>query len=107
MRYYVNMDRLKEDGEELIHYAQNNIGTKYNEMERLLDDFEWEGEARNIFDDNYKKMIKKIEKLENIVFKLGTFMVTCSEHYNESEQEIIRKWQEDLLKYKEVEENIN
>ena len=100
MRYYVDMDKLRYDGEDLIHQAQNNIGTKYNELLSLLNNFIWEGDARNIFDDNYKKMVSKVLDIEDVVVKLGAFMVTCSENYNETEEQLIRKWQDNIIKYK-------
>ena len=95
MKYYVDMDKLKYDGEDLIHHAQNNIGPKYDEMMN----FEWEGDARNVFDNNYKKMIKKIKDIEDVIVKLGAFMVTCSEQYGETDQQLMVKWQENIEKY--------
>lgn len=100
MKYYVDMEKLKYDGEDLIHQAQKNIGTKYDELLSLLKEFEWEGEARNIFDENYKKMIIKIKEIEDVIVKLGAFMVTCSEHYDETEDKIIIRWQENIEKYR-------
>ena len=99
MKYYVDMDKLKFDGEDLIHRAQNDIGPKYNEMMSLLNNFEWEGDARNVFDENYKKMINKIKDIEDVIVKLGAFMVTCSEHYGETEDQLLVKWQENIDKY--------
>ena len=99
MRYYVDIDRLKDDGEELIHYAQNNIGTKYDELLALLNNFMWEGKARDTFDRKYKKMIGKVKNIEETIVKLGIFMVTCSENYNETEDVIIAKWQEKVDEY--------
>lgn len=100
MNIYVDMDKLKSDGEELIHCAQNNIGPKYNEMISLLNEFVWEGDARDIFDENYKEMVNSIPELEDTIVKLGAFMVTCAENYGETEEQIIVKWQENIEKYK-------
>jgi uncharacterized protein YukE len=99
MKYYVDMDKLKYDGEDLIHHAQNNIGPKYDEMMSLLKNFEWEGDARNVFDENYKKMIKKIKDIEEVIVKLGAFMVTCSEQYDKTDQQLMVRWQENIDKY--------
>ena len=105
MRYYVNMEKLKYDGESLIHHAQNNIGTKHDELLSLLNNFEWEGDARDIFDDQYKKMIIKIKVIEDIIVKLGAFMVTCSENYNDTEEQLIIKWQDNITKYMNKNDN--
>ena len=99
MKYYVDMDKLKYDGEDLIHCAQNDIGPKYDEMMSLLNNFEWEGDGRNGFDDNYKKMISKIKKIEDTIVKLGAFMVTCSEQYDETDKQLMVRWQENIDKY--------
>ena len=99
MRYFVDIDKLRDDGEDLINYAQNNIGTKYDELLALLNNFEWEGQTRNLFDVKYKKLIGKVKTIEETIVKLGIFMVTCSENYNETENVIIAKWQEKIDEY--------
>lgn len=99
MRYFVDIDKLRDDGEDLINYAQNNIGTKYDELLALLNNFEWEGQTRNLFDVKYKKLIGKVKTIEKTIVKLGIFMVTCSENYNETENVIIAKWQEKIDEY--------
>lgn len=101
MRYYVSVDNLKTDGEELIYQAKNKIGTKYNELLLLLNNLKWEGKARNIFDENYKELINEVKNIEDIVIKLGAFIVTCSENYNKTEEQLIEKWKENILKYKD------
>ena len=103
MKYYVDMDKLKEDGEELIYYSKENLGTKYDELLSYLNELEWEGYSRDLFDDNYKMMIKKIKDIKDIIVKLGAFMVTCSENYNETEDKLISKWQENIQKYQNEE----
>lgn len=99
MRYFVDIDKLRDDGEDLINYAQNNIGTKYDELLTLLNNFEWEGKTRDLFDVKYKKLIGKVKTIEKTIVKLGIFMVTCSENYNETENVIIAKWQEKIDEY--------
>lgn len=95
MRYYIDMDNLKDSGNELINFSQNNIHSKYEEMLSLLNDFEWEGEAREQFDLKYKSLLNVIKDLESAVYKLGFFVGRCSDNYLESDRKISREWDVD------------
>lgn len=104
MKYYVDMVSLNEDGEELIQFAQNNIRPLYDKMLSFLNDCIWEGDAKDAFEVKYKEKLDKILKINEIVIKLGAFMVTCSKHYGESNDKIMKNWQDYLEELKK--ENI-
>ena len=99
MEYYVDLDKLKNIGEDLIHHAKSNIRPKYDELLALLDEFVWEGDACNVYKKNYTRMIKRVLNMEFAIVKLGAFLVTCSENYGETEKQIITKWQENVNLY--------
>lgn len=109
MRYYVRMDKLKEAGENLSKYANDTVKGKINELQTIINKVQWEGPAHELYLEVYKKKIKELLKIGDLIEVYGKFMVFASENYTKTNKDLIKSWQQFLeeQKQKEMEEQAN
>lgn len=82
-RYYVKMEELKSEGEEIQEFAKNVVEAKVQELIALLDKLEWEGPTYEMFIKLYTDKINKIKYLAKMIEIYGKFMVLVSDGFTE------------------------
>ncbi len=93
MKYYVRMDKLKEEGESIRKFAREKIDYKVDHLSKLRRDIGWISPASEDFDYIYKEMVDKLFDLGTVMEKLGSFLEYSSEHYGETNEQVISDWQ--------------
>ncbi len=92
MRYYVRMDKLKEESAELKKFGKEKIDNKVDHLLKIRNELEWNSPAGKEFNNMYQEMINKLYDLSKIIEKLATFMEYCSTHYEEANDKVIADW---------------
>ena len=82
-RYYVKMEELKTEGEEIQEYAKNIVDSKVQELIDLSDKLEWEGPTYEMFIKLYNDKVNRIKYLAKMIEIYGKFMVLASEGFTE------------------------
>ena len=94
MRYFVRMDRLKEEGMNLKQFADDSVYQKIEHLKKIKNDMEWNSPAGEAFYEVYDGMINNLYDIGLVLEKLGAFMEFCSEHYGDANKEVMGEWQE-------------
>ena len=96
-KYYVKMEELKTEGEEIQKYAKDVVDTKMQELIALADKLEWEGPTHEMFMELFNEKIKKIRYVAKMIEVYGKFMVYASEGFTD----VNKKFAEDMQKIME------
>jgi len=94
MRYFVRMDRLKEEGANLRTFADESVYQKVDHLKKIKTEMEWNSPAGEAFYDVYDSLINNLYDIGLVIEKLGSFMEYCSEHYTDANKEVIGEWVE-------------
>lgn len=96
-KYYVKMEELKTEGEEIQKYAKDVVDSKIQELIALADKLEWEGPTHEMFIELFNDKIKKIRYVAKMIEVYGKFMVYASEGFTD----VNKKFSEDMQKIME------
>lgn len=96
-KYYVKMEELKTEGEEIQKYAKDVVDMKMQELIALADKLEWEGPTHEMFMELFNEKIKKIRYVAKMIEVYGKFMVYASEGFTD----VNKKFAEDMQKIME------
>lgn len=103
-RYYVKMEDLKTEGEEIQEFAKNVVEAKVQELVALGDKLEWEGPTYEMFIKLYTDKINRVKYLAKMIEIYGKFMVLASEGFTEVNDKFAKEMQiimDDLKREKE------
>ncbi len=92
-KYYIKMEELKTEGEEIQEYAKNVIDAKVLELVGLADKLVWEGPTYEMFIKLFSEKIKKIRHIAKMIEIYGKFMVMASEGYTEVNDKFAKEMQ--------------
>ncbi len=92
MKYYIKVDKLKEEGADFKKFAKEEIDTRVDSLMRLKGNSGWVSPAGEEFDQMYQDMVNKLYDLGGVMEKLGSFMELCSEHYGDVNEKVINDW---------------
>ena len=92
-KYYVMMEELKAEGEEIQAFAKNVVDAKIQELVKLSETFEWEGPTHEMFINLYNEKLDKIKYLAKMIEVYGKFMVLASEGFTEVNDKFAKEMQ--------------
>lgn len=108
-KYYVKMDELKAEGEEIQEYAKNVVDAKIQELIVLSNKLEWEGPTHEMFMELFNDKINRIKYLAKMIEIYGKFMVIASEGFTEVNDKFAKEMQvimDELKREKEKLKNL-
>jgi len=92
-KYYIRMEELKTDGEEIQDYAKNVVDANIQELINLVDKFEWEGPTYEMFITLYTDKIQRIKYLAKMIEMYGKFMVAAADEFTEVNNKFVEEMQ--------------
>ncbi len=90
----VYLTEVAETSKELVDYSKKNIKEKLDELEKLTNNFVWEGPVKESYIRVYKKKIKELNKLNDNMCKIAEFLLTVKEGYSGANEQINNAYEE-------------
>lgn len=93
-KYFVNIDKLEEEGTNMVSYADETIAVNVQELIDLASKLEWDGPTYEMFSQLYIEKMNKIKRLAGMVKAYGEFMKLASKSYSGANDDVRTKFQE-------------
>ena len=98
----VYLDELEEEGTKLVNYSKNDINEKINELAKATSNFVWNGPGYQAYITEYNSKIKMIQKINNNLTKIASYLIDAKEEYSDTNNQINSKYEELLDEYEEL-----
>lgn len=92
-KYLIKMDKVREEGESMISYADNTVVAAVDELIGLTSKLEWEGPTYDMFVELYTDKMNKIKYLASMIEAYGKFMVLVSNNYGKVNDDFKKEWE--------------
>lgn len=90
----IDINSLEELYANIKNLTDNDIAGKIVELNELKNSFVWEGPGHNAFINEYNKKMKTLVSMNNDLIKLGNFLNSAKEGYEETNNELNTEWKE-------------
>ena len=98
----IYLDELEEKENEIVNYSENNIKGKIDELSGLTNNFVWEGKAHDSYIGGYNKRINKLIELNNGLTKIGKFLLSVKDNYQDANNKVSNAYEELLAEFKKI-----
>lgn len=98
----IYLDELELREQELVSYSENNIKNKIEELKELTNGFVWEGKAHNSYVAGYNKRINKLLELNEGMTKIGKFLFSVKDSYQDANNKINNAYEELLAEFNKI-----
>lgn len=98
----IYLDELEIREQELVNFSENNIKNKIEELRELTNGFVWEGKAHNSYIAGYNKRIDKLVSLNEGLTKIGKFLFSVKDNYQDANNRINNAYEELLEEFKKL-----
>lgn len=98
----IYLDELEEKENEIVNYSENNIKGKIDELNKLTNNFVWEGKAHDSYVGGYNKRINKLIELNNGLTKIGKFLLSVKDNYQDANNKVSNAYEELLAEFKKI-----
>lgn len=98
----IYLDELEEKENEIVNYSQTNIKEKIDELNKLTNGFIWEGKARDSYIMGYNKKINKLLELNEGLNKIGKFLLSVKDNYQDANNRVNNAYEELLAEFKKL-----
>ena len=98
----IYLDELEEKENEIVSYSQTNIKEKIDELNKLTNGFIWEGKAHDSYIMGYNKKINKLLELNEGLTKIGKFLLSVKDNYQDANNRVNNAYEELLAEFKKL-----
>ena len=79
----IYLDEVEDTSYKLVHYSNNEIANKINDLKNAVNNFVWEGPASAVFLQKYNIKIEKMIQMNESLANIGKFLLNVKDNYSD------------------------
>ncbi len=98
----IYLDEVEDTSYKLVHYSNNEIANKINDLKNAVNNFVWEGPASAVFLQKYNIKIEKMIQMNESLANIGKFLLNVKDNYSDVNRKIDNSFNELMGEFEKV-----